>query len=253
MMQGLADRKSCSDTIRMSSFANLALSNRLTEDPLRFLRSGYQTSGDIVSLVSGIKAGENPLIPKGSRINIFAYSIGAFLAQIMMMGNPEELFTDSKLFMFCGGSVFSSMQGTSKMIMDSLAYETIYSFYCSEFERKIKSSTILSRNFWSTQLGMAFRSMLDLKRFRSFRDSIMVKLRDQVRAVALLKDTVIPASGIMAAMKSSISGRACPAEVWDFPFSYTHENPFPVLQNAQRNDVDRGFRRMISEASSFLA
>ncbi|MGB8492130.1 MAG: DUF6051 family protein [Bacteroidales bacterium] len=253
MMQSLAGRKSYSDGIRMSSFANIALSNRLTEDPLRFLRSGYQTSCDIVSLLSGIKAGENPLIPKGSRVNIFGYSIGAFLAQILMMGNPEKLFSDSKLFMFCGGSVFSNMQGTSKLIMDSLAYETIYNFYCNEFEKKIEGSNLLSGNFWSTQLGMAFRSMLDLKRFRSFRDSVMGKLRDQVRAIALLKDTVIPAGGIMATMKSGIMGRFSPAEIWDFPFSYTHENPFPVFQNAQQYEVDRSFSRLISEAASFLA
>ncbi len=253
MMQRLADRKSYSEAIQMSSFANLALSNRLTEDPLRFLRSGYQTAGDLIRLLSGIRNGDNPLIPKGSRVNIFAYSIGAFLAQIMMMGNPENLFTGSKLFMFCGGSVFSSMQGTSKLIMDSLAYETIYSFYCNEFEKKIKGSNLLSGNFWSTQLGMAFRSMIDLKRFRAFRDSILGKLRDQVRAIALLKDTVIPATGIMATMKSGITGKSCPAEVWDFPFSYTHENPFPLLQNGLKNDVNKSFRRMISEAASFLA
>ena len=94
----------------MSSFANIALSNRLTEDPMRFFKSGYQTSSDIIKLLSCIKNGEHEVIPKTDNFNIFAYSIGAFLAEIIMMGNPGKLFTRSKLFIFCGGSVFSNMQ-----------------------------------------------------------------------------------------------------------------------------------------------
>ena len=110
----------------MSSFANIAISNRLTEDPMRFFKSGYQTTTDIVKLLSGIRDGKHEIIPPTSNINIFAYSIGAFLAEIILMGNPENLLSDSKLFIFCGGSVFSNMQGSSKLIMDSLAFDKVY-------------------------------------------------------------------------------------------------------------------------------
>ena len=46
-----------------------------------------------------------------------------FLAEIILMGNPDKLFSQSKLFMFCGGSVFSNMNGSSKLIMDSQAFD----------------------------------------------------------------------------------------------------------------------------------
>jgi hypothetical protein len=66
----------------MSSFANVALSNRLTEDPMRFYNSGYQTVTDLIKLLLKVRSGKHEVIPAGCKLNIFAYSIGAFLAQI---------------------------------------------------------------------------------------------------------------------------------------------------------------------------
>jgi hypothetical protein len=61
--------------IEMSSFANVALSSRLTEDPMRFLYSGYQTMTDIVTLLKTIRDGTHPVIPVTGKFNFFAYSI----------------------------------------------------------------------------------------------------------------------------------------------------------------------------------
>ena len=55
MVHFMKDRNSTLGKINMSSFANIALSNRLTEDPMRFFKSGYQTSSDIVKLLSGVR------------------------------------------------------------------------------------------------------------------------------------------------------------------------------------------------------
>jgi hypothetical protein len=252
MIVPLKERNNRYSEITMSSFANIALSNRLTDDPMRFFRSGYQTAFDIVRLTDQIKNGEMQLIPEGSNINIFAYSIGAFLAQILMMGNPEGLFTDSKLFMFCGGSVFSNMQGTSKLIMDSLAYQKVYNFYLDEFE-----STITKRNpffdfLLTSQVGIAFRAMIDTSRFKAFRENILLKLKDQIRTIALLKDRVIPAEGIVRTMNAGFKKHSS-VEVWDFPYGYSHENPFPVADKLNSPNVDRWFEKMISEACLFLA
>jgi hypothetical protein len=253
MQQIVKERIQGSGEIIMSTFANIALSSRLTEEPMRFFNSGYQTAFDIVKLMNQIRSGNHNLIPKGSRVNIFAYSIGAFLSQILMMGNPDNVFTDSKLFMFCGGSVFSNMQGTSKLIMDSKAYNKIYSFYLNDFEKEITRKNPFSEFFRSSQIGMAFRSMIDIGRFRSFRESILIKLRDQVRSVALKKDTVIPANGIVNTLIPMTSKKFSPVEVWDFPYPYSHENPFPILNNESSAEVDRSFERLITKAGLFLA
>lgn len=252
MLHFLKERKMAYSGINMSSFANIALSNRLTEDPMRFFNSGYQTVCDIVKLMFLIKNGKHHVIPGGCKVNIFAYSIGAFLAQIILMGNPENLFSDSRLFMFCGGSIFSNMHGTSKLIMDSLAYDKVYSYYMNDFEKEITEKNPMVDLLRSSQIGMAFRSMIDLGRFRTFRENVLKKLREQTHSIALSKDTIIPAEGIVETMNSRIRNKNYAVEVWDFPYPYSHENPFPVLDTSLSLKVDRSFERLFTAASLFL-
>jgi hypothetical protein len=253
MQQFVKERSQGPAEITMSSFANIALSRRLTEEPMRFFNSGYQTAFDIVKLMNQIRSGNHNLIPGGSRVNIFAYSIGAFLSQILMMGNPDNLFAESKLFIFCGGSVFSNMRGTSRLIMDSMAYNRIYSFFLNDFEEEITHKSLFSEFLRSSQIGMAFRSMIDIGRFRSFRENVLIKLRDQIRSIALKQDTVIPAKGIVNTLIPITRKKFSPVEVWDFPYPYSHENPFPILNNELSSQVDRSFERVITKAGLFLA
>lgn len=253
MMPFVKERTLKCNDIRMSSFANVTLSNRLTQDPMRFFNSGYQTATDILSLMNQIKDGKHQLIPGGSNVNIFSYSIGAFLSQILMIGNPENLFSDSRLFILCGGSVFSNMQGTSKLIMDSLAYEKIYNFYLYDFEKRITGKNPLFDFLRTSQVGIAFRSMIDFAVFRQFRENILEKLKDQIRIIAFAKDMVIPSEGIIKTMTNKIRGKNNNLDIWDFPYPYSHENPFPVFENHFSSDVDRSFDRVFSEAGQFLA
>jgi hypothetical protein len=251
MVHLLKDRNSTIGEVDMSSFANIALSNRLSEDPLRFLRSGYQTVEDIIKLVSDIRGGMHPLIPGTTNINIFAYSIGAFLAEIMMIGNPDDLFSGSRLFIFSGGSVFSNMKGTSKFIMDKRAFDNIYNYYLYDFEKTIQGRNQFVDYLRSNPVAMAFRSMIDLDRFRAFRENKLKKLKDQISTITLSKDTVIPSDGVVATLKGF-----CKLErlkVWDFPFDYSHENPFPVFGSPLSRKVDYWFERIFSEAALFLA
>jgi hypothetical protein len=151
---------------RLRSFANIAISERLTDDPRRFLNSGYQTVRDLEDLMISVRDGNHPFIPGGSKVNLFAYSIGAFLAEIIMMADQQDLFINSKLFMFCGGSVFSNMHGASRLIMDGEAYERVYGYYMKDFEKEIKTGRRIMDRILSTRVGMAFRSMIDFGRFR---------------------------------------------------------------------------------------
>jgi hypothetical protein len=253
MYNFLIERKSRNTDLSMASFANIALSNRLSEDPMRFFNSGYQTVEDLVKLMSMIRDGKHEIIPGGSRINLFAYSIGAFLAEIIMMGNPNGLFDESKLFIFCGGSVFSNMHGTSKYIMDSMAYEKVFNFYLEEFEEKISNRYPLRDFIFSSRLGMAFRSMIDLGRFRKFREGILSSIKGQIKSVALVNDKVIPAAGIVKTLDYGSSMQGDKVIVTDFPFPYTHENPFPVLADELSAKVDSCFDYIFSQACLFLA
>jgi hypothetical protein len=251
MINFMKNRNSSLGEINQSSFANIALSNRLTEDPMRFFKSGYQTTSDIIKLLSSVRNGEHEIIPKTNKFNIFAYSIGAFLAEIILMGNPGKLFTDSKLFIFCGGSVFSNMQGSSKLIMDSLAFERVYNFYLDDFEKTLTGKSPLVNFLKSSQIGMAFRSMIDLGRLKIFRENIFKNLRDQIHSISLLKDSVIPCEGVISTLDNCSHKNI--VDVWDFSFAYTHENPFPVFDFPLSKKVDYWFEKVINEATLFLA
>ena len=251
MINFMRDRNSTLGEINMSSFANIALSNRLTEDPMRFFKSGYQTTTDIVKLLSGIRDGAHEIIPRTSNINIFAYSIGAFLAEIILMGNPENLLSGSRLFIFCGGSVFSNMQGSSKLIMDSLAFDRVYKYYLNDFEKTLTGKSPLVDFLCSSQIGLAFRSMIDLGRLKTFRENILNKLRDQIHSVSLLKDAVIPCKGVISTLGNFSKKNI--VDIWDFPYGYTHENPFPVLDFPVSKKVDYWFEKVFEEATTFLA
>ena len=251
MVHFMKDRNSSFGEISMSSFANIALSNRLTEDPLRFFKSGYQTTSDIVKLLSGIRNGEHEIIPKTNKFNIFAYSIGAFLAEIILMGNPGNLFSASKLFIFCGGSVFSNMQGSSKLIMDSYAFNKVYNFYLNDFEETLTGKSPLVDFLQSSQIGMAFRAMIDLGRLKTFRENILRNLRGQIHSISLLKDSVIPSKGVVSTLGNSDMTDI--VDIWDFPYTYSHENPFPIFDSSHSNKVDYWFERVFSEATLFLA
>jgi len=235
----------------LSSFANVALSNRLTEDPMRFFRSGYQTVEDIIKLSGDIFHGKHPIVPATGKIDIFAYSIGAFMAEIIMLGNPENIFTDSRLFILAGGSVFSNMKGTSKYIMDKRAFDKVYDFYMRDFENTITGRSALNDFLRNNPVGVAFRSMIDIARFKTFRESRLKKLRDQIAAVALTRDTVIPVHGI----ENTLTGHAgkCRLKILDFPFSYSHENPFPLFESNLSQMVDAWFEKIFLEAGAFLA
>jgi hypothetical protein len=218
---------------------------------MRFFKSGYQTTSDIVKLLSAIRDGEHEIIPRTNRFNIFAYSIGAFLAEIILMGNPGNLFSESKLFIFCGGSVFSNMQGSSKLIMDSVAFDRVYNYYLNDFEKTLTGKSPLVEFLRSNQIGMAFRSMIDLGRLKIFRENILKNLKDQIHSLSLLKDSIIPCKGIISTLGNN--NRKNIVDVWDFPYAYTHENPFPILESPLSKKVDFWFEKVFAEATMFLA
>ncbi|HEX2969466.1 MAG TPA: DUF6051 family protein [Bacteroidales bacterium] len=221
----LGERVAAGGNIQMASFANVALSKRLSDDPRRFFISGYRTACDITRLLDSVTRGEHTVIPATRNFNVFSYSIGSFLSEILFMANPQNLFSESKLFIFCGGSVFSRMQGTSKLIMDSLAFDRVFRFYLYDFEGAIGTGQIAGF-FNINRLGLAFRSMIDIEKMKDYREKILRELRNRITAISLLKDRVIPPGGIIETLDCFNEGRI--VSLADFPYDYSHENPFPV-------------------------
>ncbi len=241
LQQVLEIRRRQNGEDRSSSFANVALSKRISEHPHRFYSSGRQSVSDLTYLVSQIKLGEHELFCKDTHVDIFSYSIGAFLSEITLMANPGNLFSDSKLFLFCGGGIFSSMMGESRSIMDKSAFAVLYNFYMNDFK---------SDNFnESDMVSKAFDRMIAPERDKNERESFFRNFGAKLTGISLVNDIVMPFWGVEEALgKETADSRM---ELLDFPFVYTHENPFPV-NGKDAADVNRSFNRVFEKAAQFF-
>jgi hypothetical protein len=243
----LAKRRNRLGEVPMSSFANVALSERLCEDPLRFFTSGQQSSADLVQLTVQLSRGMHPLFEKDTTVDIFAYSIGAFLAQILVLGNPGGLYADTRLFLFCGGAFFDQMDGESKLIMDKQAFDRLRKYYINELSSEMERSDLIKNSMKQTEMGLSFLAMLSAGSMKSFRENAFQKMKNRIQAVALQKDSVIPAAGIMEALNRFVS-----VDVMDFPYAYSHENPFPMAVGEGAFLVNRCFENVFSKVATFL-
>jgi pimeloyl-ACP methyl ester carboxylesterase len=251
MLPLLRDSKSQCEGLKNSSFANVALSERLKYEPLRFFSSGYQSADDLTMLIRLLNQGKIPFVRETPQIDFFAYSIGAFLSQILFIANPNGVISNSRLFMFGGGAFFNSMNGVSKLIMDEQAFTKIFRYYNDDFEKEAQKDTILGKFLQENSLAMAFRSMLNIDRLKDFRNDMLAMLKDQIYAIAPLKDSVIPPTGISSFFRSISSKNI---EMVDFAYPYSHEQPFPINgKPALSAAVDGGFNHVFKRAANFLA
>lgn len=235
---------------RSLCFANVALSERLSEDPVRFYTSGRQTIEDLRLLATSLNKGTHPKFKKGTKVDFFAYSIGAFLAEITLMANPDRLFDHSKLFIFCGGSIFKSMYGESKCIMDKPAYDRLLSFYMKEWMEKEQVSTAFRLEL-EDETRIAFDTMIAPEVNREKREGFFRNLGNRISGISLRKDKVMPYEGVEACMGNE--GALQKFQLLDFPFEYSHESPFPMNSSIEPALLNASFNQVFSKAALFLA
>jgi hypothetical protein len=235
---------------RSLSFVNAALSKRLSEEPSRFYSSGRQTINDITQLTAEITAGNHPLFSSGAKADIFAYSIGSFLSEILLMANPLNLFSKTRLFIFCGGSIFSHMYGESRCIMDKLAYEKLFHYYLHEWSILIKR-TFDSGKFLHDDVLSAFSAMINPETYKVVRGEFFDSIKHRLSGISLQKDKVMPWDGVEACMGSDLA-RQC-FDLLDFPYEYTHEFPFPANGRIDDASLNKSFSTVFEKATAFLA
>jgi len=246
-------RKKTVNGLTNSTFANVALSYRISNQPLRFYVSGLQSAYNVQQLVSEIKNGQHPLFKEGTSINIFAYSIGAFLSQILLLANTDGLFTDSKLFMFCGGSIFSQMNGSARDILDKEASDCLMNYYINDFLQQGAAPKspcgIVNLGAAARCLEEAFRMMIVPDEMRYRRESFFQSTVQRIRAISLKRDIVIPTEGVVRALgKSSLKI----LKELDFPFEYSHQIPFPHHLKEGKEEVNRAFKSVFGQVADFL-
>lgn len=235
-----------------SSFINAALSHRLDSFPHRFYLSGYQTANDMFKLIQSIRNGSHPYFEKDTRVDLFAYSIGAFLAQNMLIADDNKLLRDSKIVLFCGGSVFQDMDGESKLIMDSSAFNKLVTYFINNLETDIEKSKPYTHLLKTSSLGRAFRSMIGFEHNREVREAVFRENADRIKVIGLKKDKVIPTDKIIETMIGKNKDIKPHLEIYDPPFEYSHEIPFPVGRNGNDLQIDNCFEEIFSNSARFF-
>lgn len=239
-------RKAKSEQLENSCFANAALSLRMEYTPEMFPISGIQSYFDVIKLVATIKSDNHPLLSNVSSVNIFAYSIGALLAEVLLIANPASLFSGERAFIFCGGATFDETDGNSKAIMDSKACENLKT-YLSNLTTVDSHISIphhvahLLPNAWRV-----FISMIRYENDKEYRREAFDHLEGRLIAVGLKKDKVIPANAIVKTLSPGT------AFVEDFPFEYSHEKPFPISKDKNDEAVQNAFETILSRAALHL-
>ncbi|MFH0760258.1 MAG: DUF6051 family protein [Bacteroidota bacterium] len=232
---------------------NAALSSRLDMHPEWFCTSGLQSCYDIISLTEMIRSGKHRLFKTNASVDFFAYSVGAFLLEVMLIANPDNLFGWSKSFLFLGGSSFEQMKGISKYIMDSKAFDKLEKVFLMEDPKAVRQKIHIPRLNSFNSLWNSFMSMLRMDRLQTVRDRSFKRLCNQISAVGLARDQVIPGSSIFRTLMGAGNRNRIPVAILDFPYPYTHENPFPINQQDIRQEVNRAFGQVFNQAASFLS
>lgn len=235
-----SERKNINKEIKNITAFNYVLSSRLSISPLRFYISGRQSIYNLWQLVSEIQNGKHELFCKNTDTDIFAYSIGSLLAQIALISNPDNLFSKTKLFSFCGGSIFEKMNGSAKDILDEEANLIIHQYYLKK-PIAIMCDTI----------EKAFNEMVSCRRLKSERENFFIKAQDRIKFLTLKKDTVMPTDGVKEAIGEQTFDKI--GEEIDFPFQYSHQIPFPVDKGYNDELLNTALESMLERAQVVLA
>ncbi len=235
-----------------SSLSNVAISTRLHACPQRFLWSGLQTYYDVIQFVEECKRGEHPLIEKDFTLDFFSYSVGSLLAEILKLTNHNHYFDNSKLVMFCGGAVFNRLSPVSKFIIDSEANAAMYSYLVEHLSIHMERNPRMNHHLGESHPeGLVFRSMLNYSVMLQQREDKFRKAADQILAISLQKDTVIPSYEIINTLQGSKRDIPIDVQVLDFPYEYRHEDPFPVAESISIM-VNDSFNIVFKKISDFL-
>lgn len=244
-------RKKKFPNIINSTLSNVAISMRLHAMPQRFIWSGVQTYYDVIQFIEDCKAGKHPLIDKDFTFDMFAYSIGGLLAEILKLSNHNNYFTNAKVALFCSGAVFNRITPVSKFIIDSEAIVALYSYLVEHFDSFLKKDEML-RHFISEDHfeGKVFHSMFEYQKMKSFRENLLKNYENYFYAIALKGDEVIPSYEVVNTLQGASRTINIKVDEIDFDYNYSHENPFPISKlNSQK--IDESFQLVFDKIGDF--
>ena len=245
MMPVSRERHALLPDLRASSFANAALSYRIQFAPQRFVLSGVQTFLDLVNLMKVIKEGNFPGLSPNGGINFFSYSIGATLTEVLMMANPQGLTSRSKSVLFCGGPALDLSTPVNKSIIDNQAFDSLM----HHFQDILKDHADELKSLETGRGANVYQYLKSLMLFKPLqveRETRLMELQDRLKVIGLKKDQTMPAG----ALKKTFRATGIPVDIEDYPYEYSHENPFP-LHDETYQQAGNSLERLIHKTAGF--
>ncbi|ROH98970.1 MULTISPECIES: DUF6051 family protein [unclassified Chryseobacterium] len=236
------------------SYVNAAISSRLEAHPQRVFWSGLQTYSDIIDVIRDIKNGKIKSIAPDAHFDLFGYSIGSFLSLIIKMADPDHLFTNSKVFCFCGGMTIDRMFPISKYIMDTQATVKMQSVFTELLSSDFKYDCRL-KHYQNDSLHPHeswFKRMLRYNYFQKEREKRIREIQSQIKVYVLEKDTVAPPIEALNTVQGGYRNIDVEVEIKDFPYEYSHMVPFPLTYK-HKTEITRAFQEFVSSASEFYS
>ena len=93
--------------------------------------------------------------------------------------------------------------------------------------------------------------MLNYNTFTAYREKLFRKMSDRFYSIVLQKDEVVPPYEVINTLQGVRRDIPIKIEVLDYPYRYTHENPFPVNEK-DKDEIDYQFKITFDKIGDFL-
>ena len=226
---GLADNE-CSHRF------NATISDRLEKRPERFFWAGVQTYLDLTDLAREIRAGGHAHFVPDARVDFLGYSAGGYLSLMLLMENPEELFSESRAVIFGSAVPLRDLNLASPMILDTAAERALTRMYIRQIDRPASARM----EHWLQEHGEGtwFRALAGLRPNHALTEQRLRQIASRIQGIANGNDTVTPAGPMLNSLKGL--RRDTGIEVVELNLGL-HESPFVS------GDYGKYCRRLITE------
>jgi pimeloyl-ACP methyl ester carboxylesterase len=215
---------------------NAVISERLEAHPGRFFWGAVQSYLDLVDLTREIRSGRHAHFATDARVDVFGFSAGGYLSLLLLLADPEGLFTNSRGVVFASGVPVRDLNLSSPFIMDFAAEAALMKLYVKNIDGL--SSARMQHWFEAHDEGRWMKAFSGLRADRTGLEERLKEISPRLLGISNVNDDVMP----VGAMLNTLQGlrRDTNVRVAECELG-VHESPFVCADYRQPD------RRFVSE------